>query len=103
MKSYVAKELNNAAKIFEERSKIYGMNYHHFGKAMQGFFPHGLELTSEEEFNRLGLFVMMASKLTRYAQNFKKGGHKDSMDDLSVYAQMTNEADQLFKKKGKRK
>lgn len=99
----VPMRLRKAADIYEQRAKTYGDNYQHFGKVMNGFFPHGLSLTTEEEFNRLGLFVMMASKLTRYAQNFKRGGNKDSVDDLSVYSQMTAECDDIFGAKLRRK
>jgi hypothetical protein len=36
---------------------------------------------------------MMASKLARYANNFFTGGHADSLEDISVYAQMLREVD----------
>jgi hypothetical protein len=35
------------------------------------------------------------SKATRYAQNFERGGHEDSLIDNSVYTQMLREVDAM--------
>lgn len=78
-----------AAKTFQERNATYGDNYLHFGSVMRGLFPRGLPTPrSEEDWNRLGLFVQCVTKLTRYAQSLERGGHVDSAHDLSVYAAM---------------
>lgn len=83
--------LQTAAKTFEERNKVYGDNYKHFGHVMAAAFPGGLAVESAEDWNRLGLLVQCVSKLTRYAASFDKGGHKDSAHDLCVYAAMLEE------------
>ena len=86
--------LHSHAELFLERNKVYGDNFIHFGKVMSGIFPRGLTLTSEEDFNRFCIFVQVISKATRYGQNMARNkGHKDSLDDTSVYAAMLSEFD----------
>jgi hypothetical protein len=41
----------------------------------------------------MAIFFHMADKLARYAGAFKRGGHVDSLDDLSVYSMMLQEFD----------
>lgn len=96
---FVASELKAKADLFAQRAAVYGDNYKFFGQAMMGLFPRGLHCTTEEEFARLGIFIMLASKLSRYAQNFNRGGHEDSLDDTSVYAMMLKEIDTMFEEK----
>lgn len=85
--------LESGAKTFRERNATYGDNYLHFGTVMAGMFPEGLHIEAGDAtaFNRLGVFIQCASKLTRYAQNLSKGGHADSAHDLMVYAAMLEE------------
>jgi hypothetical protein len=83
------------SRINKERGALYGYDYLHLGEAMVGFFPNGLELRTAEDFNRFALFVHLGTKLNRYAQQIKKGGHVDSLDDLSVYAQLLQQFDSL--------
>ena len=97
MPQTVPEKLIAAAKLFEERNRLYGDNYKNFGRAMTAMFPLGLQLTSESQHSRFAIFVQILAKLTRYAENFTRGGHEDSLDDLSVYAQMLNELDALEK------
>ena len=92
-KSFVAIQLENAAKIYQQRNKEYGDSYKSHGEVMNSFFPNGLELNSVEDFNRFCLFNAVIGKMNRYAQNFNIGGHVDSLDDASVYAQMLQEID----------
>lgn len=89
----VPEMLLDSAATFEERSKVYGDNYKRFGAVMQRMFPNGLSCNSVDDFNRLGVFVQIVSKVTRYAEQFAKGGHDDSLLDLSVYATMLRELD----------
>ena len=89
----VPEMLRDAAKIYEERNKMYGDNYKQFGRIMNAMFPRGILLHTPDEHNRFGIFVQMLSKMTRYSENFKKGGHKDSLDDLAVYTMMLQELD----------
>lgn len=84
-----------AAETFRERNALYGDNYLLFGEVMAAFFPQGLPpLRSIEDFNRLGIFVQCAHKLSRYAAQFGNGGHQDSAHDLVVYAAMLEEVTQ---------
>tara|TARA_R110000868_G_scaffold98439_4_gene270897 strand:- start:4575 stop:4895 length:321 start_codon:yes stop_codon:yes gene_type:complete len=85
--------LRKAAGIYEERNKLYGDNYKRFGEIMQCLFPNGLVLKNADDFNRIGIFVQVVSKVTRYGENFVRGGHPDSLDDTSVYAMMLQELD----------
>lgn len=90
--------LRQSAETYEERNKIYGNNYKNFGKVMIGLFPKGVKVETVDDWNRMGVFVQMMSKLTRYAENFTKGGHDDSLLDLSVYSSMLRELDMEAKK-----
>lgn len=89
----VTDALKEAADLFEERDEKYGSSYKKHGRVMRAFFPQGLELSTENEFGRFAIFNMLAGKLGRYANNFEDCGHKDSLDDISVYAQMLNDLD----------
>lgn len=99
MVNSVPENLRHAADIFEERSKIYGDNYKRFGYIMVGLFPNGLSLKSPEDFGRMGVFVQIVSKMTRYAEQFEKGGHPDSLDDTSVYSMMLQDLDSIAREK----
>jgi hypothetical protein len=85
--------LHNAAAIYEERNKLYGDNYKR--PFMNLLFPNGITLQSKNDFTRFGVFSQIVSKVTRYAEQFNKGGHPDSLDDLSVYSMMLKELDEL--------
>lgn len=91
----VPERLRDAAKLFEERNKAYGGNYKNFGSVMSAMYPHGLEIRTAEEWTRLILQVHRVTKETRYATNFARGGHGDSLDDMAVYAIMAAETDEL--------
>lgn len=86
--------LSEAADIFRQRHKVYGDNYRKVGKVMADLFPRGVELVTEDDHNRFHLFMLQVVKLTRYTENWDRGGHKDSMDDLAVYAAMLNAIDE---------
>lgn len=89
----VSERLREAAKLFEERNAAYGNNYKMMGAAMHRLFPEGLTIDSEEKWTRVFFLVMFMMKITRYVKNFLRGGHQDSLDDLTVYAQMLAETD----------
>lgn len=93
MSKKVPDMLRDAAKIYEERNRMYGDNYKKFGHALQPLMQN-IKLKSVEDFNRFGILNQLFSKLTRYANMFDSGGHDDSLDDISVYAQMLKELDQ---------
>lgn len=84
--------LRNAAKIYDERNKMYGDNYKRFGPALNGLM-NGAVLRTPDDFNRFGLLVQIFSKVSRYCNMFDKGGHDDSLDDIAVYVMMLKEID----------
>ena len=93
-KPFVVAELEAKAQLYAERNKLYGDNYKRFGPIMVLLFPGGVTLATAEDFNRFGIFVQLVSKMTRYSENFTRGGHDDSLDDTAVYAMMLRELDQ---------
>ena len=81
--------LRGMAETYEEKAKEYGeRQYLHIGKMLEVMYPNGLTLKGADEFNRLHLFILMMVKISRYSQNFKRGGHQDSTHDLAVYTSM---------------
>lgn len=96
----VPEMLREAAATYEERNKLYGDNYKSFGIVMASLFPLGIRLLSVDDFNRFGVLVQVVSKLTRYAENFGRGGHDDSLLDLAVYSQMLRELDEEARAQG---
>jgi hypothetical protein len=89
--------LKQLAELYEQRNKLYGDTYKNHGEVVQKLFPLGITLKTVSDHNRFGVLTMIVSKLCRYASNFERGGHSDSLDDLSVYAQMLNELDMELK------
>jgi len=90
----VPRRLKDAAELFEKRNAQYGNNYKTMGAVMDAMYPEGLFVQGPGDWLRLMLQVHRVTKETRYACNFKNGGHQDSMEDLSVYAQMAAETDE---------
>jgi hypothetical protein len=93
----VPDRLEELGKLYRHRNAIYGNNYMEFGAIMKAMFPNGLQLKSEEDFNRFTIFVQVFAKFTRYAKSINSGGHADSLDDISVYCQMIREYDEYVK------
>lgn len=83
--------LEEGAATYRQRNAIYGDNYLKFGHVMAAMFPEGLVMRGADEFNKLGVFIQVLSKVTRYAEQLEKGGHYDSALDLCVYAAMLAE------------
>ena len=95
---YVAAELKAKADLFNERAALYGDNYMRFGHIMkQLLHVQMLDPMDHHAMNRLGIFVQIVSKLTRYGENFTAGGHDDSLDDIAVYAMMLKSLDNFGK------
>lgn len=103
---FVSDRLRNAANLFEERASKYGKNYFRFGRIMKALLPEAP--FSEAEWTRIGLLVHMVTKMSRYGNLFSRAtdaevkpgegassmtAAQDSLDDLSVYAQMLAEID----------
>lgn len=97
MGKFVPEALRQAARIYEERNELYGDNYKRFGLLLEALFPDGISIASAEDpvkaGNRLGVLVQILSKIARYCEQFNKGGHADSLDDLAVYVMMLRELD----------
>jgi hypothetical protein len=96
--------LQQAAELFKERSAQYGDNYLKIGSVLQALFPDGMRIATADadvrhEWNRAHLFMMILVKVTRYAENWDKGGHQDSLRDLAVYAAMLESVDAMKDKK----
>jgi hypothetical protein len=85
--------LDQAANTFRERNKVYGNNFVRLGNAMHAMFPDGITVNSPEEWTRLYFLLLTQVKMSRYATNWKTGGHADSSLDASVYAAMLNAFD----------
>lgn len=96
MTTPVPEALAKLALLYKQRNELYGDNYKNFGKLMVAFFPKGVQLLTEEDHSRFALFVHLATKMSRYAEMFSKGGHADSLDDITVYSQMLRELDSII-------
>lgn len=96
MTTPVPESLAKLALLYKQRNALYGDNYKTFGSLMLAFFPKGLMLNTEEDHSRFALFVHLATKMSRYAEMFSKGGHTDSLDDITVYSQMLRELDAII-------
>lgn len=83
--------LSEMAATYFERNAKYKDNYKRFGLMMTALFPEGLTVKTVDEWNRICIFMMITSKITRYAANFKEGGHQDSTHDAGVYSAMLEE------------
>ena len=86
--------LKNLSELYLNKNKDYKDCYKKHGHVIEALFPDGITLENYTDMNRFALLDMMVGKLTRYCNNFFEDGHKDSLDDISVYAQMLNEIDQ---------
>jgi hypothetical protein len=81
------------AELYRERSAVYGDSYNTFGRVFGALFPNGLVVRTVDDANRAALLFHIVDKLVRYTNNFERGGHGDSLDDISVYAQMLRDYD----------
>lgn len=95
----VPQRLEDLAELYNERGKVYGNDYKMHGDLMRLFFPNGLTLKTVDDFNRYGVFKELVTKINRYAKAYKDGGHEDSLNDISVYAQMLQELDNDVREK----
>ncbi len=91
-KCFVAQELEQKANLYDDRNAIYGDNYKRWGGMVQAIMKE-VTLKTPDDFNRFGVLVQLFSKISRYAIQFEKGGHADSLDDLAVYSMMLKELD----------
>ena len=85
--------LEQSADLYRYKHTIYGDNYRIIGKVMSTMFPDGITLKSEDDWNRIHLFLLSMVKKTRYANNYNLGGHEDSVADDIVYMAILQEID----------
>lgn len=91
---FVPRELAAKADMYAERNKIYGDNYKRHGPIMALIMAtQQLNPADPKDMARFGIFTQIVAKVTRYGENFNRGGHDDSLDDISVYAMMLKELD----------
>lgn len=88
IKRTAADILESAGNTFRERNKVYGDNFLRVGNMMAAMFPEGLILKTQQDWNRMHMLLLMVVKQSRYATNWDKGGHKDSIHDATVYGAM---------------
>lgn len=89
----VPERLTNLAKLFEQRAETYGDQYKLIGNVLWEMFNGSLKLETANDYTRFVTLAFVVQKLCRYANSFENGGHADSLDDASVYAQMLREID----------
>lgn len=90
--------LEDCAQTYHEKHKIYGDNFLIIGQAMAAIFPEGLTVKTANDWNRLHLMLLNMVKVTRYANNYNKGGHEDSLRDSIVYNAMLQYVDEEIQK-----
>ena len=90
----VGEALADLASIYDERNALYKDNYKRFGPALFALMGP-VTLNNAHDINRFAILVQVFAKVSRYVPMFNEGGHKDSLDDLSVYAQMLQELDRM--------
>ena len=95
----VPERLTDLGDLYAERGKVYGDDYKRHGDLMRVFFPNGVILKTLDDFNRYGIFKELVTKLNRYSKSWSTGGHEDSLNDISVYAQMLQELDNDVRQK----
>lgn len=85
--------LHKLADLFAERNAVYKDNVSVAGIILDALFPEGITLKGEEDHRRFHILALIVVKITRYAPNWNRGGHKDTTDDLAVYAAMLSAID----------
>lgn len=93
MKDDVLDGLEKLCELRKNRNAVYGNIARKKGYVMKALFGE-LSLKTEDDFARYGTLDTIVSKLLRYANNFEKGGHIDSLNDISVYAQILRSLDE---------
>lgn len=79
--------LEELAEIQSQRAEVYG-NYKIIGRVMDALYPDGFLVKGPDEWNRIILFLMIQNKLARISNGIPTSSHRDSLDDISIYAQM---------------
>jgi len=85
--------LQSAMDKFKERDDEYGNAFKNHGHIIKAFFPEGLHLDNARDMCRFAVFQAIIGKLNRYAANFNRGGHQDSIHDAICFCAMLEELD----------
>ena len=89
----VPDRLRELARLFETRGQIYGDQYKVIGDVLWSVFDGPIKLETAQDYTRFVTLAFILQKICRYANAFNDGGHADSLNDASVYAQMLREID----------
>lgn len=87
------KRLKNLSGLFAERKKDYKDGYKRHGDVIVALFPNGINQSNPVDAARFSLVTCLVIKLIRYCDNFDRGGHEDSLDDMAVYSQILQSYD----------
>jgi hypothetical protein len=87
--------LQEASDTYRERNAVYGDNFLRVGKMMEAMFPNGLTIKTAKDWNRIHMLLLTVIKQSRYATNWDKGGHQDSVRDATVYCAMLEMIDEM--------
>jgi len=98
----IAERFEALAKINRSQGNLYG-DFKKLGRVLSSIFPEGLTINGEDDWNRLALFIFAVNKQVRYSVNFHRGGHGDSLDDVSVYSMMLRNMDEPKKRERKKR
>ena len=86
--------LNESAALYKGRKEIYPSdNWEISGRVLQELLPNGVAINSAYDNERYHIFTWLIGKICRYAQNYDKGGHEDSLRDAIVYAAILKSID----------
>lgn len=97
----VCNTFDEAQRVYRERNAVYKDNFRIVGRIMTAMFGWKQpDLVDENDFNRWHIFELFIVKLTRYVNNWHRGGHEDSLDDMIVYLGILKELDREWKPKG---
>lgn len=96
----IVSKLRTAIQTAKQRGAVYGHDGSEVtGRAIAMLFPDGITLKTADDFARFLIFSMMMAKTGRYAKNFAKGGHMDSVHDTGVYAFILEDLDDRCNRK----
>jgi hypothetical protein len=85
-------EYQEAMELCQKKNKDYGNAKEVAGKLMKMMFPKGIKLVTASQFNEFNMFVMIMSKVIRFANLSQSNGDpnfesiEDTLKDLGNYA-----------------
>ncbi len=96
--SRVAEILHEMAELYDFKHKKYGNNYKEFEDVMIGLLPGESYSSFQGQWNRLGVFTNIITKISRFSKHFKQNGDQDvkveCLKDLIVYSAMLLELEE---------